>query len=113
VTGELRQRLPAEARAAGAEHDDVVEAAAELVGDGAQLGEIVAPRRQAQQRQAAVLAPAAQRAERRRRAAAETPIYAKWWFWTAMAASAIATGVGIGYAVPKQHAIDCAQGGCP
>ncbi|HEY2743437.1 MAG TPA: PEGA domain-containing protein [Polyangia bacterium] len=53
------------------------------------------------------------RAERRRRAAAETPIYAKWWFWAAMAGSAIATGVAVGFGVPKQHAIDCAKGGCP
>jgi hypothetical protein len=59
------------------------------------------------------MSKAAQRAERRRRAAAETPIYTKWWFWTAMAASAIATGVAVGFAVPKQHAIDCAAGGCP
>jgi hypothetical protein len=55
----------------------------------------------------------ARKAERRRRAAAETPIYAKWWFWAAMAGSAIATGVAVGFAVPKQQAIDCARGGCP
>ena len=55
----------------------------------------------------------ARKAERRRRSAAETPIYAKWWFWAAMAGSAIATGVAVGFGVPKQHAIDCAQGGCP
>ncbi len=59
------------------------------------------------------MSASARKAERRRRAAAETPIYAKWWFWSAMAVSAIATGVGIGYGVPKQHAIDCAKGGCP
>jgi hypothetical protein len=53
------------------------------------------------------------KAERRRRAATETPIYAKWWFWAAMAGSAIATGIGVGYGLPKQHAIDCAKGGCP
>jgi hypothetical protein len=56
---------------------------------------------------------AARKAERRRRSAGETPIYARWWFWTAMAASAIATGVGIGFAIPKQHIVDCANGGCP
>jgi hypothetical protein len=56
---------------------------------------------------------AARKAERRRRSAGETPIYARWWFWTAMAASAIATGVGIGFGVPKQHVVDCANGGCP
>src|SRR5438270_4612197 len=56
---------------------------------------------------------AARKAERRRRSAGDTPIYARWWFWTAMAASAIATGVGIGFAVPKQHVVDCANGGCP
>lgn len=59
------------------------------------------------------MSKAALKAERRRRAAAETPIYAKWWFWAAMAGSAIATGVGVGFAVPKQHAIDCAKVGCP
>lgn len=56
---------------------------------------------------------AARKAERRRRAAGETPVYARWWFWAAMAGSAIATGVAVGFAVPKQHAIDCANGGCP
>jgi hypothetical protein len=55
----------------------------------------------------------AQRAERRRRAAAETPIYSKWWFWSAMAVSAIATGIAVGYGVPKQAVVDCARGGCP
>ena len=59
------------------------------------------------------MSKAAQRLERRRRAATETPIYARWWFWTAMAASAIATGVGVGFAVPKQRAVDCSKGGCP
>lgn len=59
------------------------------------------------------MSAAARKVERRRRAAAETPIYARWWFWAAMAGSAIATGVGIGFGVPKQHAIDCAKGGCP
>ena len=59
------------------------------------------------------MSAAAQKAERRRRAAAETPIYARWWFWAAMAGSAIATGIGVGFGVPKQHAIDCAKGGCP
>jgi hypothetical protein len=63
-------------------------------------------------RQSAMSA-AARKAERRRRAASETPIYAKWWFWAAMAGSAIATGIGVGYGVPKQHAINCAGGGCP
>ena len=59
------------------------------------------------------MSAAARRAERRRRGAAETPVYARWWFWAAMAGSAIATGVGIGFGMPKQHAIDCARGGCP
>jgi hypothetical protein len=59
------------------------------------------------------MSKAALRTERRRRAAAETPIYAKWWFWATMAGSAIATGVAVGFGVPKQHAIDCAKGGCP
>ncbi len=59
------------------------------------------------------MSEAARRAERRRRAATETPIYARWWFWAAMAASAIATGVAVGFGVPKQTAVDCAKGGCP
>jgi hypothetical protein len=63
-------------------------------------------------RQSAMSA-AALKAERRRRAATETPIYARWWFWAAMAGSAIATGIAIGYAVPKQTAVNCAKGGCP
>lgn len=57
--------------------------------------------------------PAARKAERRRRAAGELPIYSRWWFWTAMAGSAIATGIAIGFGLPKQHVIDCAKGGCP
>jgi hypothetical protein len=56
---------------------------------------------------------AARKAERRRRAAGETPVYARWWFWAAMAGSAVATGVAVGFGVPKQHVIDCANGGCP
>ena len=38
---------------------------------------------------------AAKRAERRRMG--EAPVYTRWWFWTAMAVSAIATGVVIGF----------------
>jgi hypothetical protein len=59
------------------------------------------------------MSEAARRAERRRRAAGEMPIYTRWWFWTAVAASAVVTGIVVGYAVPKQTAIDCAKGGCP
>jgi len=59
------------------------------------------------------MSEAARRAERRRRAAGELPIYTRWWFWTAVAGSAIVTGIAVGFAVPKQSAIDCAQGGCP
>jgi PEGA domain len=53
---------------------------------------------------------AAKRAERRARG--ETPVYAKWWFWTAMAVSAVATGVGIGFAIQKQQVQTCAMGKC-
>lgn len=59
------------------------------------------------------MSAAAQKAERRRRAAGETPIYARWYFWAGMAASAIATGVAVGFAVPKQGVVDCSKGGCP
>jgi hypothetical protein len=59
------------------------------------------------------MSPAARRAERRRRSALELPIYTRWWFWGAMAASAIVTGIAVGYGVPKQGIIDCAKGGCP
>jgi len=50
---QLGQRLAAQARAAGAEHDDVLQAP-QARGDRLQRGEIVAPRRQRQQRQAAI-----------------------------------------------------------
>jgi hypothetical protein len=63
-------------------------------------------------RQSAMSA-AAKRAERRRRAAGELPIYARWYFWAGMAVSAVATGLVIGYSVPKQTAIDCARSPCP
>jgi hypothetical protein len=45
----------------------------------------------------------------------ELPIYTRWWFWGAMAVSAVATGLVIGYTVPKQTSVDCgAQGArCP
>lgn len=59
------------------------------------------------------MSEAARKAERRRRAAGETPVYAKWWFWAATAGAAIATGVAVGFAVPKQSTVDCAKGGCP
>ncbi len=63
-------------------------------------------------RQSAMSA-AARKAERRRRAAGETPIYTRWYFWTGVAVTAIATGVAIGFAIPKQGAIDCARATCP
>jgi hypothetical protein len=59
------------------------------------------------------MSPAAKRAERRRRAAGELPIYTKWYFWAGMAASAVVTGLIIGYGAPKQTAIDCAKAPCP
>jgi hypothetical protein len=63
-------------------------------------------------RQSAMSA-AAKRDERRRRAASELPIYTRWYFWAGMAASAVVTGLIIGYSVPKQTAIDCARATCP
>src|SRR6185437_4171797 len=65
LIGQRAQRLPAEARAADAEHQHVIEAAAELVGGPGERGEIVASRRQTQQRQAAVVAAAIERRQRR------------------------------------------------
>lgn len=47
------------------------------------------------------------------RRARETPVYARWWFWSAIAAGAVVTGLAIGFGVPHQGAIDCARGGCP
>lgn len=62
-------------------------------------------------RQSAVTA----RARKALRAAREGPVYARWWFWTAMAASAIGTGLAIGFGIPKQGVVDCAApgAGCP
>jgi hypothetical protein len=55
------------------------------------------------------------RARRAMRAAGEKPIYTRWWFWGAMAVSAVATGLALGYGIPKQTAVDCAAKGamCP
>lgn len=59
------------------------------------------------------MSASARKAERRRRAAGELPIYTRWWFWASVGAAAVATGIAVGYAVPRQSAIDCARGGCP
>jgi hypothetical protein len=58
------------------------------------------------------LSEQAKRAERRR--LGEMPIYTKWWFWTAMAATAVATGIGVGFAVTgsRQQACDCTGSMC-
>src|SRR6185437_11844177 len=69
LIGERAERLAAETRAADAEYQDMREAATEHLGDRRQLVEIIAPRRQAQEGQAAIIAPAAQRSQRRLRAA--------------------------------------------
>jgi hypothetical protein len=53
------------------------------------------------------------KAKRALAAQGQLPIYTRWWFWGAMAVSAVATGLIIGYAIPKQTQTDCAQGGCP
>jgi len=55
------------------------------------------------------------KARRAQAAAGKLPIYTRWWFWGAMAVSAVATGLLIGYTVPKQHQIDCNAPGaqCP
>jgi hypothetical protein len=54
----------------------------------------------------------AKKAERRR--LGEPPVYTKWWFWTAMAVSAVATGIGIGFAVAdnRQSPKDCTKMPC-
>jgi hypothetical protein len=66
LVGERVERRPAQARAAGAEHDHVAERLGEPRRDRAQPVHVVAPRRQAQQRQALVAVPAAQGVERAR-----------------------------------------------
>jgi hypothetical protein len=53
----------------------------------------------------AAMSEKAKRAERRR--LGEMPVYTKWWFWTAMAVSAVATGVAIGFAIPRQEPRTC------
>ncbi len=65
--GELTEALAAEARSAGAEDQDVVEFTPIALGDGAERSQIVLPRRQAQQRQAAVRVAAAETVDRRPR----------------------------------------------
>ena len=57
VVGKLRERLPAEARSAGAEDDDVGRVAREPRAGGADGVDIVVPFRQPQQRQRAVGVP--------------------------------------------------------
>jgi hypothetical protein len=58
----------------------------------------------------AAVSEKARRAERRR--LGEAPIYTRWWFWTAMAVSAVATGIGVGFAVSdsRQGPRDCSMG---
>ncbi len=68
VIGELRQRLPAERGAAGAEYDDIARARGERLGSAANLGEIVLLFRQVQQRQRALGIQPAQLIERAFRA---------------------------------------------
>ena len=58
------------------------------------------------------MSKAAQRAERRR-LGLEPPLYGRWYTWTGVAVGAVATGLLIGFLVPKQHPIACAKGGCP
>jgi hypothetical protein len=58
----------------------------------------------------AAVSEKAKRAERRRQG--EMPVYTKWWFWTAMAVSAVATGVAIGFAIPRQEPRTCNNQGC-
>jgi hypothetical protein len=63
-------------------------------------------------RQSAVSAQA-RRAERRRLAGGRPPIYARWYFVTAVAALAIGGGLVLGFLADKPVAIDCrAAGAC-
>ena len=64
VVGELRQRLPAERRAAGAENNDVGGVCGEAPGGVADLAQVAMGRRQMQQRQRAVGVARTQRFER-------------------------------------------------
>ncbi len=64
VAGQLRQRLPAQAGAAGAEQHDVAGAFRDPAGGVADAGEVVPAFRQAQQRQTAVGMTRAQGFER-------------------------------------------------
>jgi hypothetical protein len=50
----------------------------------------------------------ARRAERRRRAGPEAPLYARWYFITAVAVTAVAVGIGVGFAAsPRPDLVDC------
>jgi hypothetical protein len=55
------------------------------------------------------------KARRALAAQGQLPIYTRWWFWGAMAVSAVATGLLIGYTVPKQTQVNCSAMGaqCP
>ncbi len=53
------------------------------------------------------------KARKQLRAATEKPIYTRWWFWGAMAVSAVATGLAVGFGIPRQTPIDCAKAPCP
>jgi hypothetical protein len=39
-------------------------------------------------------------------------IYERWYFWAGVGVVAIAAGVAIGFALPKQEAVDCATAPC-
>jgi len=43
----------------------------------------------------------------------DSPIYTRWWFWTATGVVAIGVGFGIGFGIPKQSAVDCSTRMCP
>ena len=66
MAGKLGERLPAQARSAGAEENDIAGGGGEAPGGGRYLVEVVAFFRQAQQRQRAVGMPSAQPAQRKR-----------------------------------------------
>jgi len=53
------------------------------------------------------------KARRALRRATETPLYAKWWFWTSVGVAAVGVGIGIGFGIPKQAAVDCGTAMCP
>ncbi len=57
---------------------------------------------------------AARRESERRAGGGKRPVYTRWYFWAGVAAAAIGTAVGVGFAIPKQDVVHCTAGrACP